>query len=505
MQARGRAIRTGFQSVAVVLLTAAAGLAAFAAEPSPSSSAQGEMLLTNDLGQVVKTPVDSVPESLRPSSGIGLKHQTPHTHKGMELTGEVLEKLEALWAGRPQFEFFPAVPPPLMSYLYSNDEFGNTAIRPGALIDVAPFEPEVQQAKYWLSRSGLRYTLAQTFTYAGITDVMQGDTSLGNYNLDLTAKWTIFDASSAGTAGWISTQIEYQTAIGVGGPTQNAQTNIGSLTNPTAFWSSHSGWRVPELAWQQSFAAGHFVALVGMINQGNYLDANAYANSGRGQFINSALVNTLVMPLPAYGYGANLQWQPNSDWYAMFGGSAGSGAPGEAPKQDLSWTTWSLLWELGYAPGDVLGLGPGVYRVQPFVARADGPVQGGLCFNFQQQLGAKSPLGWYGRLGFGGSQVTGGAKAQVSTGLVMNAPLKRAGWAPQLSNDLLGAGVVWSQPSATTKTVYHNNEYVFETFYTLQLSPMSQLQPDLQIVWNPAFNPDPGPAVVFQFQFILKW
>jgi hypothetical protein len=34
---------------------------------------------------------------------------------------------------------------------------------------------------------------------------------------------------------------------------------------------------------------------------------------------------------------------------------------------------------------------------------------------------------------------------------------------------------------------------------------MSQLQPDLQIVWNPAFNPDAGPAVVFQFQFILKW
>ena len=44
-----------------------------------------------------------------------------------------------------------------------------------------------------------------------------------------------------------------------------------------------------------------------------------------------------------------------------------------------------------------------------------------------------------------------------------------------------------------------------ETFYTLQLSPASVVQPDLQIVWNPAFNPDPGPAVVLQFQFVLKW
>ena len=98
------------------------------------------MLLTDDLGNAVRTPTDSVAEGLRPSSSIGLKHQTPHTHKGVKLSSEVLEKREALWKDLPEFAFFPAVPPRLMSYLYSNDEFGNTAIRPGALIDVAPFE-----------------------------------------------------------------------------------------------------------------------------------------------------------------------------------------------------------------------------------------------------------------------------------------------------------------------------------------------------------------------------
>ena len=88
----------------------------------------------------------------------------------------------------------------------------------------------------------------------------------------------------------------------------------------------------------------------------------------------------------------------------------------------------------------------------------------------------------------------------------MLAPLHYVGWAPRLTNDLLGVGFVWSQPSTTAHTItYHDDEYVFETFYTLQLSPMSRLQPDLQIVWNPAFSPDPGPAVVFQFQFLLKW
>ena len=158
---------------------------------------------------------------------------------------------------------------------------------------------------------------------------------------------------------------------------QTVQTNVGTLTNPTAFWSTHSGFRMPELAWQESFDAGHIVALAGVINQGNYIDANVYANSGRGQFINSALIDSMVLPLPAYGYGVNLQWQPSYDWYALLGYSVGSANAAEQPKTNFSWETWSVEWEVGHAPGDVLGLGPGVYRIQPFLARSGGDVQGG--------------------------------------------------------------------------------------------------------------------------------
>ena len=491
-----------FKTVCACLLTAAS-LHVFAADQSPPASAPGNMLLTNDVGQAVEGA--NVAEGLRPSSATGLKYQTASTHKGVRLAREALEKLESMWENLPSFEYFPTAPARLSPYLYSNDAFGNTAVRPGPLIDVAPLEPEVQGAKYWLSNYGFRYALEQTFTYAGMSDVKQGNSNLGNYNLDLPMKWTVFEGRGAGTAGAISAQIEFQTAIDGTGPTQTPETNIGTLTNPTGFWSTHSGFRLPELAWQQSFDAGRMVALAGIINQGNYLDANAYANTGRGQFLNSALINSMVLPLPAYGYGVNLQWQPSTDWYTMLGYSVGSSSAADKPKEDFTWETWSVQWELGYAPGDVIGLGPGIYRIQPFVGRSGGAVQGGLGVNLQQQLGKNSPFGWFGRFGYGGSEVSGGAKAQVGTGFVMQAPLKYAGWVPQLSNDLLGVGFVWSQPSATTKTVYHNDEYLLETFYTLQLSPTSRLQPDLQIVWNPAFNPDAGPAVVFQFQFLLRW
>ena len=475
----------------------------WAAEQAAPEPASGDVLLLDNLGRPVRTPVDSLPQGLRPRSQTELKYQTPEPQKGRKPPEEVREKLESMREGLPAFEWLPAAPPYLMPYLYSQDELGNTVARPGPLIDVFPLEPLAQGSKTWLSARGLRYSLAQTFTYSGMSDVMQGSSDLGNYNLDLMAKWAVFDMrGDRGTAGWISAQIEYQTALG---EAESVNGNIGSLTNPLNFHSSHNSWRVPELAWQQSFDAGRWVALAGVVNQGNYLDVNSYANTGRGQFMNSALVNSMVLPLPSYNYGVNLQWQPSNDWYGMLGYSVGNASAGETPGTDFSWQAWSVQWEVGYAPDDVFGLGPGVYRIQPFLARDEGSVQGGLGVNVEQQLGRNSPFGWFGRFGVGGSQVSGGAKAQVGTGFVMNAPLKYAGWVPRMTNDLLGVGFVWSQPSATTKTIYHDNEYVFETFYTLRLSPASVVQPDLQIVWNPAFNPDPGPAVVFQFQFIVKW
>jgi carbohydrate-selective porin OprB len=87
----------------------------------------------------------------------------------------------------------------------------------------------------------------------------------------------------------------------------------------------------------------------------------------------------------------------------------------------------------------------------------------------------------------------------------MEGPLEHLGVVPRLTNDYAGVGFVWSRPSTTSKTVYHHNEYVAETFYTMQLSPLIRLQPDLQLVWNPAFNPDPGPFTIVQAQIILSW
>ena len=461
------------------------------------------MILVDSFGHVVGVSPADLPSGLLPPSNVGIERQVPKPAAGRRLPPALLQRMGS---GREQvFTLFPAVSPALEPYLAAQDELGNTAIRPGPLFDVTPLEPLVQGLKYRLGAHGFRYTVDQTFTYTGVPDTPSGSPNMGYYTLKFLTKWAVYTSPDSGTAGWLSAQVNAKEGLGGAGANQGAAGNIGMLTDPQGTISKRNGFRVPELAWQQAFAKGSLVTLAGVVAQGNYLDVNTYANTGRGQFLNSALINSMVLPLPSFNFAVNLQWQPAPEFYVMTGATAGNASAGETPWTDFSWQDWSVVSEFGFAPHDFLGLGPGVYRVQPFLAQAGGPTQGGIAFNFEQQLGHHSPFGWFGRFGVGGSQVSAGASAQVGTGFVMEGPLEHLGLVPKLTNDYAGVGFVWSQPSATSKTVYHRNEYVAETFYTLQLSPMMRLQPDLQLVWNPAFNPDPGPFTVVQTQFILSW
>jgi carbohydrate-selective porin OprB len=488
------------QIVLAAALTAASATA-LADGANTSAPPSGDMLLLDSLGRVVAVPTNEVPAALQPAEDIGLERQMPNPVGGSSMPLEILQREGAGVSG---FQFFPAHRPRLMPYLASQDDFGNTAIRPGSLFFLTPLEGPLQGGKYRLSEYGFRYSLEQTLTFVSMTDVKQGDSDLAYYTFNLKSKWAMFNAPDDGTAGWISSQVEAKTGLDSAGNTQSAKSNLGTVTDPTGIWSGVNGFRVPELAWQQSARQGEIVLVAGMVSQRNYIDRNAYADSGRSKFMNSALINSEVLPLAQYNFGLNLQWQPADEWYALAGASMGNAQAGNAPWADFSGDNWSLPGEIGYAPRDFLNLGPGVYRLQPFAAEVDGATGGGLCFNLQQQLGSQSPLAWFGRFGFGGSKVSAGASAQAGTGFVLQAPFKHL-LLQRTSNDLLGVGFVWSEPSSTTKTVYHENEYVLETVYALQLTPTIKLQPDFQMIWDPAFHRDTSQAMVFQLQLAMAW
>lgn len=141
----------------------------------------------------------------------------------------------------------------------------------------------------------------------------------------------------------------------------------------------------------------------------------------------------------------------------MVGSSVGNATAGVAPWTDFTWHNWSLLGEFGYAPGNFLGLGPGVYRIQPFLGQpGGGELKRGAGLNFQQQLGTGS---WSGRVGRGGSPRFHGESTQpdtgtqVGTGFVMRGPLKYIGLLPTRGYDASGIGFIWSHPNPAEESI----------------------------------------------------
>ena len=422
------------------------------------------------------------------------------------MSGAVAQRIAASKENQPDWQWFPATPPTLMPYLANLDEYGNTASQSGAVFPNDPFTRYPESAKQWLSNQGLRYNFYQSLTMVSLTDTASGASALQYYTATFNGKWAVAEATQGATAGWISTEMNVQEGLSSASRSQTPQGNLGSLTDPLATVSGPNGGWISELAWQQSLRHGQLVIVGGLVDQTGYLDANSYANNSQGQFMNSAFVNSMVLPLPGNNLGVNLQWQPTDDWYLMFGSGANNQPPGGSPFSALGISNWSYLFEFGLTPSDVCGLGPGTYRLQPFVATVGGQTQTGVGLNLGQQLGKDSPFAWFGRFGTGGTEVAlGGAKCQVATGFAMQAPLQYAGICPGLSNDYFGAGFIWSQPSAMLQPAAHANEYGFESTYVFQLTPLASIQPDVQVIANPAENPNAGCAVIFQLQLNLTW
>jgi porin len=491
-------------ALGVALLSAPEAHAQTDADPRATPTPHSRSLVFPDgLGNPVEIAPEAMPGPLAPRPE---QQQVPAVRRGTKASAERAERLRG--GERTGVAWFSSAQPGLAPYLSGLDEYGNTAVQPGALFPDAPLSHAVQPLKYTLADYGFRYVLAQALEYATLTHVAPQAHDLGYYAYDFFMKQSVFHVQDTGTAGWISSELYGGAAFGAASRRTTPATALGALTDPADSVSGFNGIAVAELAWQQAFAGRSVVALAGVLDHESYLDTNAYANFSFGQFQNSAFVNSHVLPLTTGNFGLNLQWQPHPDFYAILGVGPNNAPPGSPPWKRLSGSDMSYLLEAAFVPSDLGGLGPGAYRLQPFVATVSGVTQAGVGFNLNQQLGRQSPLGVFARLGVGGETVTniGGARAQIATGLVLQTPLHRLRlYLREASADIAGLGFVWSQPSANQRPAAHDNEYGVEALYIFQITPTAYITPDVQIIWDPVNNADLGNSVIFQLPLVTSW
>ena len=79
-------------------------------------------------------------------------------------------------------------------------------------------------------------------------------------------------------------------------------------------------------------------------------------------------------------------------------------------------------------------------------------------------------------------------EASVSAGL---------GYQPRPGGDVLGIGLNWGRPNHDTYGADLNSQYTSEMYYRWQVEKHVQITPSVQLLVDPALNPDDEVIAVF--------
>lgn len=404
--------------------------------------------------------------------------------------------------------FFPASPPKMMPYLDGTYIFGNTCIEPGALIREDLLSTGMQKVKTAASRIGLQYSLKHGYNYTGIAgDVLPGmQRSFSAYNTILLANWFLLKTRDGKSGLFLAVEGDWGAGMDYNQRRASASDSLGSLQNPQG--SARSGGPfLANVSLGVSLFEGKWVVMAGQIDTSNYIDQNAYSGTGFNNLINQGFNNNPALPLPWANWGYQTTFQPCKSFYVMYAGSGNNTPLNHNPFRYINANAWTHLAEVGFISDDVLGCGPGTIRFQYCLTTSNSETGSGGALNFQQQLGKKSTLGWFARMGLMDEDAAAfnGVRGAVTTGLALQSPFCKKGMFSYANNDQIALGLMWLKPARTEKPYNHKNEYGIELSYVMQVTPTMTVQPDVQLVKNPIHGEGKDTAVVFQIQNVWTW
>lgn len=457
-------------------------------------------------------PESTVPTSLR--QGINTEQQQAKRHVGVPTSALLLEQSRRLAVATDgirslgRWQFFPSSAPHFMPYLDSVFVPGNTCAEPCTFVTDDALSTSAQKVKNLLSSVGLQYSAVASFNYARIAPSLHGKrNNFSAFNFQTAGKWFLAKTRDNAHSLFLSFEADLGLGVNFSQRRGGVQNSLGSLSRPQGSLRGGKGVFLPELALGLSMFDGKWVGMIGTLDVSNYLDQNAYAASWHGNLTNSAFGSNPCLPLEWGNWGYMTAWQPIEGFYAMYATTGCNGGINRNPFNYIDSDYWVHVGELGFIFDDVLGMGPGTYRLQYSVTCNDGVSGDGVACNIQQQLGQHSRLGFFTRCGYmdnDASSVTG-VRAAATAGLVLQAPFTSSGWGSQSNNDQIGFGFLWQRAAASERPYAHKDEYGLELTAVVQLTPTFYLQPDIQYIFNPVHAESRDHAVVFQLQGVFSF
>jgi len=265
----------------------------------------------------------------------------------------------------------------------------------------------------------------------------------------------------------------------------------------TAVTFSDAGSLLTNLYWTQNFSNNTFAYIVGQVDTTDYVDIYGLVNIWT-EFNNLAFTTNPTIPVPDQGLGGALRWTINDHYYVLAGLADANGDPGQPLDGFDSFFKereyfkhielgWIGSWEQRFDDNVHLTLWQVDERTQ-----ANVPDGWGTAFSFSREFGKWLP---FLRLGYGDG---GGALLDRSISIGF-------GHSSDRQSDRFGLGLQWGRPNQEIYGTTDDDQYTVETYYRMQVLKHMQVVPDIQLLINPAFNPDEDRVWIFSLRARLAF
>jgi porin len=345
--------------------------------------------------------------------------------------------------------------------------------------------PTYYAAQEWLDHKiGLRLGVAYTSLALGATDSLIGEPQgAAGGDFDFFGRWDTWGQKS-GNLGTIGFNLRHRHAY-TDIPPSALGSAIGSLWNVTGGFTD-AGFEFTQLYLDQYFLDKKVGFRFGQMFMDSIFNTYEY-KSAKLYFVNAAFSDNPAVAFPRYGVGFSSLIRPVDGWYVLSGIGDSTGRQLTAGVPDLlANETFFTGLEIGWSPvaGPLTNHHFAVF-VWHTPADSDSATPDGDGLTFTYEWLPEKQYGFFARYSGSATEATR-VKHLATTGMVWRGPLGR---------ELDVVGVAGGFGSATRPGV--DGQGVLEVFYRLQVTPLFQITPDIQLLIEPSQNPEQDFIAVF--------
>ena len=347
----------------------------------------------------------------------------------------------------------------------------------------------------WTTNTGFNWMVESAPQFQGHVDGGAGSHS--NNETNLIGQWSIVDKADAKRGNLL---IWYQFSSTWGGQTTTElMEGLGVISPPNGGDTHPASSRdlTQHFAWEQYFANERVRIQVGKLTTRVLFNLNRYAISDREDFFTPMIVNNPGAHYTArVGFGAFGEYK-SDNWYVsgMIRDADADLGKRFIDFDSLSTGNWEYVGEFGFTPGDVAGLGAGIYRIT--VSRSDStgdalnglPSTSSVSFSFDQDVGER--VGAFFR--FATSNDTYRTfDRRIAAGLQLKEPFG-------FVNDRIGAGLWWGSPVDPSL----RSETGIDLFWKFQIAKFMEISAGAQLIFDPAIRTDKDSVTLGQLRLRL--